>query len=355
MAAAFALTPLSGFHTVRAPVDVRSSAFRGEAVRSRHTAQTQLSRPAPRFFFIDCRKVAVNGATGFVGKRLVRRLLKNGDEVVVLTRSPSRAASIFGSSVRAINFDGAKDVPDLSGVDVVINLGGASIADGRWSEARKKEIRESRVVATGRIVEGMEGSENGPRVLVNSSAIGYYGASETATFTESSPAGNDFLASVCKEWEAAANEAEKFGARVATVRTGIVLGREGGALAKMIPAFALFAGGPLGSGRQWFSWIHAEDLVSLLLRAADDGSLRGALNGTAPEPVTMGELCGTLGRLMARPSWLPVPGPALEVLLGEAAQVVLQGQRVVPEAAQRAGFSFQFPSLEAALKDVLSS
>ncbi|MGF1536663.1 MAG: TIGR01777 family oxidoreductase, partial [Elainellaceae cyanobacterium] len=191
-----------------------------------------------------------------------------------------------------------------------------------------------------------------PATLINSSAIGYYGTSETATFDEDSPPGNDFLADVCRRWEAAAQPAMDQGCRLVILRTGIVLGK-GGALERMVPPFKIFAGGPIGSGRQWFSWIHRDDLVNLILKALNDPGMSGAYNATAPAPVRMTEFCDRLGQVMGRPSWLPVPEFALELLLGDAAKVVLEGQQVVPKRVESSEFEYAYTDVTDALRDIL--
>jgi len=304
-------------------------------------------------------KVAVTGATGFVGRRLVARLQQAGDQILVLTRDPVRAEQLFPTDA----FSGVKILAyqplqsgdwqtQISGCEAVVNLAGAPIAESRWTSERKQEIRDSRIVGTQKIVEAIAQATVKPEVLINSSAIGYYGTSETAVFDETSSAGTDFLAQVCCDWEAEAEKVTAYGTRLVILRTGIVLGA-GGALAKMLPAFRLFAGGPLGSGQQWFSWIHLDDLVNLILQALRQSSLEGTLNATAPQPVKMAELCQTLGEVLNRPSWLPVPALALEALLGDAAKVVLEGQQVLPKRTQAEGFTFHYGSLKPALQDLL--
>ncbi|MDG2617481.1 TIGR01777 family oxidoreductase [Thermoleptolyngbya sichuanensis XZ-Cy5] len=304
-------------------------------------------------------KIAVTGATGFVGTRLVERLLEEGHRVIALTRSKAHGDRVFPQAAFP-NVDVVEYTPlesgewqqVLSGCDGVVNLAGAGIADERWTPERKQEILDSRKVGTEKIVEAIAQASPKPSVLVNASAIGYYGTSETATFDESSAPGDDFLAQVCQAWEAAAESAQTSGTRVVILRTGIVLGM-GGALGKMLTPFRLFAGGPLGTGRQWFSWIHREDLVNLILKALTDSSLSGVYNATAPNPVRMAEFCQTLGQVMGRPSWLPVPAFALEALLGDAAQVVLEGQQVLPKRTQEAGFAYQYSDVKAAIANIL--
>jgi uncharacterized protein (TIGR01777 family) len=305
--------------------------------------------------------VAVTGATGFVGSRLVQRLQDEGHQVLVLTRNRDRAQRVFPKSAfptleiqsytptQSGEWQGA-----IAGCDGVVNLAGAPIAEGRWTSQRKQEILESRQIGTQKIVEAIAQANPKPSVLVNSSAIGYYGTSKTATFDESSGPGNDFLSEVCTAWETAAQEVKASGTRLVIIRTGVVLGM-GGVIAKMLLPFQLFAGGPLGSGRQWFSWIHRDDLVNLIICALTQPEIEGVLNATAPQPVRMGEFCHTLGTVMGRPSWLPVPDFALELLLGDAAQVVLQGQQVLPKRTLDQGFTYQYETLEKALKEVLSN
>ena len=241
----------------------------------------------------------------------------------------------------------------------MINLAGEPISE-RWTGEAKQAIVASREIGTEKIVEAISRSERvataladqKPKVLINSSAIGYYGTSETASFDENSPPGDDFLADVCKKWETAAQKVKDYGTRLVILRTGIVLGN-GGALGKMIPPFKLFAGGPIGSGRQWFSWIHRDDLINLIIYCLDRQGISGTFNATAPNPVRMKEFCQILGEVMNRPSWLPVPDFALEILLGEGAKIVLEGQEVLPKATQALGFDYRYPNLEAALQEIV--
>ncbi|HIK11722.1 MAG TPA: TIGR01777 family protein [Oscillatoriaceae cyanobacterium M33_DOE_052] len=305
-------------------------------------------------------RVAITGATGFVGPRLVAQLQARGDEILVLTRNVERTRRVFpAATFPKVNIAAYKPTESgdwqglIAGYDGVVNLAGAAIAQERWTEARKREIMDSRKLGTAKIVEAILAANPKPKVLVNSSAIGYYGTSETAAFDEASPPGGDFLAAVCREWEAQAQKVT--GPRLAIVRTGIVLGKEGGALAKMIPAFQLFAGGPIGSGRQWFSWIHRDDLVALIIRALDDAQFQGIFNAVAPNPVRMGEFCKTLGAVMNRPSWMPVPEFVPQLLLGEGAKVVTEGQQVFPKRTLALGFEYQYPTLKPALTQIFSS
>ncbi|GAB1538529.1 TIGR01777 family oxidoreductase [Scytonema sp. NUACC21] len=304
-------------------------------------------------------KVAIAGATGFVGGRLVQRLQKEGMEVVVLTRNTSFAQKIFPPTafpnVKIIAYTPTVSgswQSAIAGCNAIVNLAGEPIGEGRWTPQRKQEILESRKLVTQKIVEAVASANPKPSVLVNASAIGYYGTSETATFDENSSPGSDFLAQVCQAWEAEAKKVTEAGVRLVILRLGIVLGT-GGALGKMITPFKLFAGGPIGNGQQWFSWIHIDDLINLILQALTQAEMQGVYNATAPHPIRMAELSTTMGRIMNRPSWLPVPSFAIEALLGEGSIVVLEGQQVLPKRTQSTGFSYKYPNLEPALAQIL--
>ncbi|MCV3215408.1 TIGR01777 family oxidoreductase [Plectonema radiosum NIES-515] len=304
-------------------------------------------------------KVAITGATGFVGSRLVERLNSEGQTVVVLTRNTTFAQKVFPSeafpNVEIIAYTPTVSgswQDTLSGCDAVVNLAGEPIGEGRWTPERKQEILNSRKLSTQKIVEAIALTNPKPSVLVNASAIGYYGTSETATFDETSTNGHDFLAQVCQAWEAEAKKIEASGVRLVILRFGIVLGI-GGALGKMITPFKLFAGGPIGSGKQWFSWIHLDDIVNLILLALTKPEMQGVYNATAPNPVRMSELSQTMGQVMSRPSWLPVPSFAIEALLGDGAIVVLEGQQVQPKRTLKTGFEYLYPNLKPALAQIL--
>ncbi|MDZ8089055.1 MAG: TIGR01777 family oxidoreductase [Nostoc sp. DedQUE12b] len=305
-------------------------------------------------------KVAITGATGFVGSRLVQRLHGEGHKIVVLTRNTTFAQKVFPSEAFP-NVEIVAYTPNASGswqsviasCDGVVNLAGEPIGEGRWTPERKQEILNSRKLGTEKIVEAIAKANPKPSVLINASAIGYYGTSETATFDETSLSGNDFLAQVCQAWEAEARKVKDAGVRLVILRFGIVLGN-GGALGKMIPPFKLFAGGPIGSGRQWFSWIHVDDLVNLILQALTKPEIEGVYNATAPNPVRMADLSQTLGQVMNRPSWLPVPAFAIEALLGDGAIVVLEGQQVIPKRTVQTGFEYKYPNLQPALTQILN-
>ncbi|OLP17115.1 TIGR01777 family protein [Leptolyngbya sp. 'hensonii'] len=304
-------------------------------------------------------KIAITGATGFVGSRLVQHLQAEGHQLLIFSRDAARARRVFPQAafptLEVVEYSPTEAgawQSAIAGCDGVVNLAGESIAEGRWTLERKQKILESRQLGTRRLVEAIAQAQPRPSVLVNASAIGYYGTSETASFDEASPAGEDFLAQVCQAWEGEALRVKESGVRLVIFRTGIVLGL-GGAVAKMIPPFKLFAGGPIGSGRQWFSWIHREDLVALIRQALTQSDLEGVFNATAPYPVRMAEFCQAMGEVLHRPSWLPVPGFALEVLLGDAAQVILEGQQVLPKRMLEQGFQYRYPLVKQALEEVV--
>lgn len=302
-------------------------------------------------------RIAITGGSGFIGRRLVARLLEQGDQVLVLTRRLEQARRILGESpnLKLLPYDPYQPqawAAALEGYEGIVNLAGEPLASSRWTETKKKEIRRSRVETTQALVQALASLNQKPQVMISSSAVGYYGSHPAGEpLTETDPPAQDFLAEVCQAWEAAARPVEELGIRLAIVRTGIVLGPDGGALGQMLAPFQFFIGGTIGSGKQWLSWIHREDWVSLVCFLLEQGS--GVFNATAPNPVQMEEFCRTLGQVLGRPSWLPVPELALELLLGEAAQVVLTGQKVIPQAALQMGFTFQYPQLKEALRQIL--
>ncbi|KAK3159581.1 hypothetical protein QOZ80_2AG0151840 [Eleusine coracana subsp. coracana] len=297
--------------------------------------------------------VSITGATGFIGRRLVQKLLSDDHKVCVLTRSLSKAASVFPASIYpgvTIAEEGDWEAC-VKGSYAVVNLAGMPIST-RWSPEIKREIKQSRINVTSKVVKYINSADVRPSVFVSATAIGYYGTSEIHSFDESSPSGNDYLAEVCREWEARAREVNQEDVRLVLLRIGVVLGKDGGALAKMIPLFMMFAGGPLGTGRQWFSWIHLDDLVNLIYESLKNPAYKGVINGTAPNPVRLSKLCERLGQVVGRPSWLPVPEFALKAVLGEGASVVLEGQKVLPVKAKELGFSYRYPHVEDALKAI---
>ncbi len=301
-------------------------------------------------------RTLVTGATGFVGRRLLGRL----ERPVVLSRDAARAETqLQAFGVRAATWQPQAGLPPaeaFEGVDVVFHLAGDPVAEGRWTKAKKADIRDSRVVGTRNLVAGLRDLSVKPRVLISGSEVGYYGDRGDDELDERSPAGSDFLASVCVEWECEALAARELGIRVVCLRSGVVLGPGGGALAKMLTPFKMGMGGALGSGNQYMPWVHIDDLVELMLFAAGNESVAGPLNGVAPNPVTNREFTKTLGRVLGRPTVMPaVPAFVLRTLVGDMAEMLLGSQRVVPRAALAAGFAFRFPDLEPALRDVLKA
>jgi len=300
-------------------------------------------------------RVTLTGATGLIGLRLLAALRERGAEVTVLTRAPERARARLGE-VEAVAWDPTREpapVAALRGRDAVVHMAGEPVAQ-RWTARAREAIAQSRTLGTRHLVAGLAAARPGPRALVSSSAIGYYGVHGEEPLDEDAPPGTDFLAGVCVEWEAAAAAARALGTRVATVRTGVVLDRAGGALAKMLPPFRLGLGGPVAGGRQYVSWIHADDVVGMVLAALADERWSGPVNATAPQPATNRELARALGRVLGRPALLPVPALALRALYGEMAEIVTGGARVLPARALVLGYQFAYPQLEPALRAALA-
>lgn len=303
-------------------------------------------------------RVLITGATGFIGSKLIDALSGRGDEVIALTRSPSSASSRALAEKKGVSVVALKGPPTLGElmeqVDAVVNLAGEPVIGKRWSPAQKQVLTESRIGITRAIFAAIASARRRPRVVVSASAIGYYGFHVDEELSEQDRAGNDFLAQLCKKWEAEALSPSIPDVRVVVPRIGVVLGREGGALEQMARPFRLFGGGPIGSGEQWVSWIHLDDTIGLILYALDHDHVSGVMNLTAPKPVTNKELSRLLGKVLHRPNWLPVPKFALKVAFGEVAQVLTTGQRVLPKAAQNFGYKFQHPEAEETLRSLLS-
>lgn len=278
-------------------------------------------------------QIAVAGASGFIGRHLVAALRARGDDVVSTSlRDPLAAAAA------------------CAGCEIVVNLAGEPVAQ-RWNAASKRRIEESRVQAPRAFIDALARSAWKPSAYVSASAIGYYGTSETGTFTETSPPGDDFLARVCVGWEREANRAAESGMRVAIVRNGVALGADGGALQKLLPPFMIGAGGIVGDGKQWVSWVHIDDVAGIYLKAIDGGS--GVLNATAPNPVTNAQLTHALGEALHRPTLLPVPAFTLRLMFGEGADMLVKGQRVLPERTLAGGYAFAYAEISAALRSLV--
>jgi len=295
-------------------------------------------------------KITISGASGLIGRRLLKTLAAGGHSLQVLSR---HAGMNMPAGVKVFTWDSAKGEPpaeSLRDVDAVIHLAGEPVAQ-RWSAAVKDRIRESRVTGTANLVKGIARMERKPSVLVSSSAIGYYGSRGDEVLTESSSKGNDFLAEVCVGWEDAAKQAEPLGVRVACIRTGHVLDPKGGLLKRVLPPFKMGVGGKLGNGKQWMSWIHIEDMAGLL-QFAMEKPVSGPINGTAPNPVTNADFTRELAAALHRPAIFPVPKFALSLMFGEMADVIMGSQKVLPKAAETAGYRFRFSQLQPALADL---
>lgn len=301
-------------------------------------------------------KIVLAGGTGFIGGALVAALLERGDAVVLLTRDPAAAQRHWDGKVDARLWNGRDPGPwvmAVDGADAVINLAGESVAGGRWTPERKLALIKSRVDSTRALIAAVEAAKERPLVLVNASAVGYYGILPSGECAEDAPRGTDFLAALCGQWERDAREADKLGVRTVMARFGVVLGKHGGALAKMLTPFKLGVGGPLGSGRQPFPWVHVDDAVGAILFAVDDAKLTGPVNVTAPEAATNAAFTKALGRALHRPAFLPAPGFVLRLALGEMSSMLLGGQKAAPKKLLAHGYRFRHPNLDGALAELL--
>jgi uncharacterized protein (TIGR01777 family) len=305
-------------------------------------------------------RVFVTGGTGLIGTRVVRKLLERGDKPVVLTRRHAHARQALGPNVDLVEGDPSQPGPwaeKLDDCDGVIHLAGENVFARRWNAAFKRTLVDSRVNSTRHVAQAILRKPKRPdgtsKVLVNASAIGYYGPRGDEEVTEDTPPGSDFLAGLCVRWEQEARAVEQAGVRGVQVRVGVVLDKEGGALGNLLGPFKMFVGGPVGSGKQYMAWIHHEDIVGLFLFGLDTPTCSGPLNGTAPNPVTNKEFAKALGKVLHRPAILPTPAFALRLMLGEVADVVTTGQRVVPKKALALGYAFRYPELEPALAQIV--
>jgi uncharacterized protein (TIGR01777 family) len=300
-------------------------------------------------------RIIITGGSGLIGRELTATLSYAEHEVIVLSRNPDGVQDL-PLKAKAVQWDGR--TPDgcgplVDGADAIVNLAGANIAGARWTPERKKRLRDSRLEAGQAVVEAVRAAGRKPRVVIQASAVGYYGPHGSEEVTETTPAGTDFLAQLAKDWEASTAPVEDLGVRRAIARTGVVLSPEGGALPRMMAPFRFFVGGHIGDGRQWFPWIHFTDEVNALKFLIESESASGAYNLCAPAPLTNAEFSRTLGRRMRRPCWLPVPALALRLLFGEMADVLLKGQKQMPRRLQRTSFRFIYSAADAALKDII--
>ncbi len=301
-------------------------------------------------------RILITGGTGLIGRVLAARLATDGHEPIVLSRDPAKASADLPPGVRAEAWDGKSGAGWSELIDAetaIVHLAGAGVADSRWTAARKREIRDSRIVSGDAVVAAIRAARTPPRVLLQASAVGYYGPRGAEAIDESEPPGSTFLAKVCVEWEESSREVEALGVRRALLRTGLVLTPEGGALGKMLTPAKFGANGPLGSGRQGFPWIHLADEIGAIRFLLDHAEASGPFNLTAPNPVTQAEFAQALGRVLHRPSFLPAPAFALRLALGEMADMLLEGQLAVPKRLLELGYRFRFPDLDGALADLL--
>ncbi len=306
-------------------------------------------------------RVIVTGGTGLIGSLLTQDLAADGHEVIVLSRKPGKHAAALPRGVQVVGWDArtAQGWGQLAdGADVIVNLAGESLSGvhfipDRWTKEKKRRIRESRLNAGKAVVEAIEAASQKPKVLIQASAVGYYGPSREKRFTEDDPPGQDFLAQICVQWEASTAPIEAMGVRRVIIRSGVSMTTEGSALPRLLLPYRLFVGGPFGDGKQWLSWVHHHDLTLAIRFLIEDADASGAFNIAAPNPVTNAEFGRILGKVINRPSWLPAPGFAMRLALGEVASFVLNGQFVIPERLKESGFGFRFPDLESALRDIL--
>jgi uncharacterized protein (TIGR01777 family) len=302
-------------------------------------------------------RVVVTGATGFIGKALCFRLLEEKYEVVALSRSKEKGEEVFGTDAKVIEWDGKSSEvwqDYANNAYAIVNLAGENIGSGRWTAEKKQSIIQSRLDAGKAVVEAVKSVEKKPKVIIQASAIGYYGLREDEIIDESFSAGEGFLANVVKKWELSTQEVESHKTRRVIIRSGVVLGKEGGAVLRLIKPFRLFVGGHLGSGKQWFSWIHLEDEIKAILFLMQREDLKNVFNLTAPHQLIQKDFARIMGKVMKRPSWFPVPGFVLRPVFGEMAkEMLLSGQRVVPRRLLEAGYRFVYPQAELALNEIL--
>lgn len=311
------------------------------------------SRPLPKITLSKgSSKILITGGTGFIGSRLCQCLIDEGHEVSIITRDKSKAAKKFQGKLTLIDTIG--QVTD--DYDIIINLAGESISR-RWTKKRKAELLNSRLNTTEQLIHLIKNAKKKPELLISASAIGFYGSSETVVFDETTqPADNDFAHNLCQKWEEKALQAEQYGTRVVLLRLGIVLGRDGGALAQMLFPFEFFLGGKIGTGQQWMSWVHIDDVLRLIAYVIDNKETEGAINVVTPNPETNEVFCQTLAKVLNRPCWLPLPAFQLKFLFGEMGEaLLLKGQKVIPKKAIANGFEFDYPELEGALKNLIST
>lgn len=296
--------------------------------------------------------ILLTGGSGFIGQQLVPTLLSAGHTITVFTRNPKKTSAIFQQQVTTI--DNLEGLSADDHFDAVINLAGEGIGDRRWADSVKQQLRDSRLLTTASLVEYFKRANQKPAVFISGSAIGVYGLHGDEKLDEQASGDDSFSSKLCRDWEAQAAEAEALGIRCCYLRTGVVLGKNGGALSKMLPPFKMALGGPMGSGQQWMSWVHMDDLVNAIVYALETPSINGPINGTAPNPVTNKAFSKALGAALNRPALIPMPAFVLKLMMGEMAEeLLLSGQRVVPAKLTQSGFEFKYPQLDDALRDII--
>jgi len=302
------------------------------------------------------KKIIITGATGLIGQQLTIKLTDMGYKITIFTRNPDNAQKKLPNVHKVVKweYDYVDEwLHELESVDAVIHLAGANLSTKRWNKEYKKLLYDSRIISTKKLIEAIKTVERKPKVFITASAIGYYGNRSDEILTEESEAGKDFLANLCNDWEKEAKNVEQFGVRSVQIRTGLALSRNEGALKQMLPAFKYFIGGPLGNGKQWYSWLHIEDIVNIYVKALESEILSGPINAVSPNPVTMKKFAKILGDVLHRPSFFSVPKIILLLVIGQVAEVVTSSQRVVPEKLLNSSFKFKFEKLEDALRDIL--
>jgi uncharacterized protein (TIGR01777 family) len=302
------------------------------------------------------KRIIITGATGLIGQHLFKKLSDRKHEIIILSTDTTKSRQLFPDAFEHIDWNELltdRSFKSLKNIYAVIHLAGASISGKRWGNKYKETILNSRVSSTRKLLTAIKQYAEKPEVFISSSAVGYYGSSLTCEFDESSAAGNGFLADVCKQWEVEASKAAELNMRYVAIRTGIVLAKDGGALPKMILPYKLCIGGPIGSGEQWMSWIHIDDLTNIYIEALENPELTGALNATSPYPVIMNDFSNILGKVLKRPAFFRVPSFILKTLLGEASSIILEGQKVLPLKLKTGNFHFRFSNLENAVNDLL--
>ena len=301
-------------------------------------------------------KIIITGGSGLIGRALTNSLTHDGHQVVILSRNPERVRGLpAGATV--VGWDGKRAAgwaEHVNGAQAVVNLAGAGVANARWTEARKRQILESRINAGQAVVEAIQGVNTKPEVVIQSSAVGYYGPRSDESVPERSRPGDDFLAGVCQDWEASTAEIGNIGIRLVSIRTGVVLSLVGGAFPRLALPFKFFAGGPVGSGQQWFPWIHMADEVGAIRFLIEKETASDSFNLTAPKPLTNAEFAKVLGRVMGRPAFMPAPAFMMKLVFGEMSTVLLDGQKAMPYGLLEAGYQFKFPDAESALRDLLT-